>query len=79
MAEESIWQHSRAYILAIAAFMGIFMFGYDTVRSRWTRLVYALITDSLTGIRRWSHRLAFLPEGLQVWRVKRQSACRQEG
>ncbi|WRT66794.1 uncharacterized protein IL334_003757 [Kwoniella shivajii] len=27
---ESRWQHSRAYTLAIAAFMGIFMFGYDT-------------------------------------------------
>jgi hypothetical protein len=24
-------QHSRAYLLAVAAFMGIFMFGYDTV------------------------------------------------
>jgi hypothetical protein len=44
---QSIWQHSRAYILALSvssyfwwamnrltqlqAFMGIFMFGYDTV------------------------------------------------
>jgi len=27
---ESRWQHSRAYILALSAFMGIFMFGYDT-------------------------------------------------
>ena len=31
MAEVNRWQHSRAYILALAAFMGIFMFGYDTV------------------------------------------------
>ncbi|WVQ63433.1 uncharacterized protein L199_001586 [Kwoniella botswanensis] len=28
--QTSIWQHSRAYVLALAAFMGIFMFGYDT-------------------------------------------------
>lgn len=27
----SIWQHSRVYILAIAIYFGIFMFGYDTV------------------------------------------------
>ncbi|WWD07220.1 hypothetical protein V865_005317 [Kwoniella europaea PYCC6329] len=28
--QTSIWQHSRAYVLALAAFMGIFMFEYDT-------------------------------------------------
>lgn len=32
MAQSDYAQHSRAYVLAVAAFMGIFMFGYDTVR-----------------------------------------------
>ena len=48
MAEVNRWQHSRAYILALAAFMGIFMFGYDTV-SNFARSVLRADEQGLGG------------------------------
>jgi hypothetical protein len=50
---QSIWQHSRAYILAISIYMGIFMFGYDTVGRRGAA---RCICADLLGTRRWSYR-----------------------